>query len=68
MVFFCSSISVVLFDSLGVSRCHNTLSLSSPHLGPIHDLFASYVDSLMVREIFLRTKRFEPLQKLMARF
>ena len=30
-VFFCSGISVVLFHTLGFSRCNNTF-LSSPHL------------------------------------
>ena len=28
----CSDILVVLFDTLGVSKCHNTLFLSSLHL------------------------------------
>ena len=31
VVFFCSGISVVLFHTLGFSRCHNTF-LSSSHL------------------------------------
>ena len=29
VVFFCSGISVVLFDTLGTFRCHNTLFLSN---------------------------------------
>ena len=49
MVFFCSSISVVLLDKLGIFECHNSLFLSSPHLrfiiGLIRDLFVSYVDA-----------------------
>ena len=32
LVFFCCGISVMLFDTPGNSRCHNTLFLSSPHL------------------------------------
>ena len=70
MVFFCSGISVALFHNLGFSKCHDTF-LSSPHLcliiGLIHDLFVPYVDSLMGKETFMRTKCFEPLQKLRAR-
>ena len=31
VVFFCSGISVLLLDTPGISRCHNTLCLSSPH-------------------------------------
>ena len=32
VVLFCSSIPVVLFDNPGISKCHNTLFLLSPHL------------------------------------
>ena len=32
LVFFCSSISVVLLDTLGISKCHKTLFMSSLHL------------------------------------
>ena len=46
LVFFCSSVSVVLFDTPGISRC-----LSSPHLCFIIvficDLFVSRDDPLM---------------------
>ena len=48
LVFFCSSIPVVLFDSTGISKCFNTLFLSSPHLcfiiGFICDLLVSRND------------------------
>ena len=33
VVFFCSTIPVVLFDNPGISKCLNTLFLSSPYLG-----------------------------------
>ena len=60
VVFFCSSISVVLSDTPGIFRCHNMLFLSSPHLrfitGLICDLFVSYVDSLTDYETFMQTK------------
>ena len=36
-------------------------------VGHIRDLFVPYVDSLMGKETFMRTKRFESLQKLGAR-
>ena len=43
MGFLCSGISVVLSYTQGISRCHKTLFLSSPHLlyiiGLIHDFF-----------------------------
>ena len=32
MVFFCSSIPVVLFDNPGISKCLSKLFLLSPHL------------------------------------
>ena len=38
MVILCFGISVLLFATLGISRCHNTLFLSSPHLWFIIDL------------------------------
>ena len=46
---FCSETSVVLFNNLGVSGCHNTLFLSSLYLiiGLTLVLFVPYVDSLM---------------------
>ena len=38
--FFCSGISVVLFHTLGISRCHNSLFLSNSHITDlIYDLF-----------------------------
>ena len=50
-VFFCSGISVVLFDTLGISRCHSMLFLWSPNLsliiGLICNLFVFLVGSLM---------------------
>ena len=30
--FFCSSISMLLYDTLWIFRCHNILFVSSPHL------------------------------------
>ena len=49
VVFLCSGIAVVFFDSQGISRCSKTLILSSPHLrfniDLIHDLHFSCVDS-----------------------
>ena len=51
VVFKCSSISVMLFDILRITRCHNTLFLSCLYLGfiisLIHDLFNSCVNSVM---------------------
>ena len=42
---------MVLFHTLGVSGCHNTMFLSSPHLwliiGLIRDFFVPYVGSLV---------------------
>ena len=35
VVFFCSGISMVLIDTLRISRCHNILFLSSPSPGVI---------------------------------
>ena len=52
--FFCSCISVVLFNTPGISRYHNTLFLSSPYfwfiLGFICDLFISCVIHWCVRK------------------
>ena len=49
VVFFCSSIPVVLFDNPGISKCLNTLCLLSPHLcfmtGFMYDLFVAHNDS-----------------------
>ena len=44
--------------------------MASQHdsMGHIRDLFVPYVYSSMNLETFMRTKRFESLQKLRARF
>ena len=49
VVFFCSSILVILFDNPGISKCLNTFFLLSPHLciiiGVICDLSVARNDS-----------------------
>ena len=52
IVFFCSGISVVLFNSPGISKCHNTLFLSFISL--IHYGPNSYL--CVFCETFMRTK------------
>ena len=51
LVFFCSSVPVVLFDTLGISGVGRNTFLSSPHLCFITvficDLFVSRDDPLM---------------------
>ena len=51
LVGFCFGMPMALFDTLGISRCHNTLFLLGPHLwfsiDLIRDLFVLYVVSLM---------------------
>ena len=63
--------NVVLLDTLRILWRYNTLFMSSPYLRfiiyLIRDLFVSFLDSLMVKETFLRTKCFKPLEKLRAR-
>ena len=62
--------TVVLFHTLGISRWHNTLFLSSPHLRLIIGLtrdfcfLSCFIDGL---GNVMRTKCFETLQKLRAR-
>ena len=61
LVFFCSSVSVVLFDTPGVSRCRSQhVFLSSPHLCFIVFIFVLLVfrdDPLMGKKTFTRTQQ-----------
>ena len=62
LVFFCSSVSVVLFDTPGISRCRSQhVILSSPHvyftIELICDLFVSRDDLLMSKWAFTRTEQ-----------
>ena len=54
LVSFCSSVSVVLFDTPGISMCRSQQVLSSPHLCFIIvficDLFVSRDNPLMSRK------------------
>ena len=63
VVFF----SVVLFQTLGMSRYQNMLFLSSSHLCLIIGLFRDLFVSLMGLETVMLTKCFEPLHKRRAR-
>ena len=58
VVFFCSDILLVSFHSLGIFRCHNALCLSSSptHHMPCTRFVCFYVDSLMGKQTFIRTK------------
>ena len=73
VVFFCSSILVVLFDTQGISGCLNTLFLLSPHLcliiGFTCDLFVVRNDSCkgMKTSHGLNKYMFLSLWKLRAR-
>ena len=72
VVFFCSNILVVLLHTLGILQVAQYVSADSSsltHYRPyiIRDLFVPYVDSLVRKETFMRTKSLEPLQKLRAR-
>ena len=53
--------------SPGVTIRFCRVLISGLIIGLIRDLFVPYVDSLMGREPFMRTKCFEPMQKLRAR-
>ena len=62
LVFFCSTVPVVLFDTLGSPAVgHNTLYLSSPHLCFIilfiRDFFVSPDDPLVRYKTFTRTEQ-----------
>ena len=61
MVFFSSSIPMVLFDNPGISKCLNTLFLLSPHfcviIGFICDLYVARNDSWMRFKTSTRTKQ-----------
>ena len=61
VVFFSSSISVVLFDNPGISKCFNTLVLLKIHLcfniGFICDLFVVRNDVWMSKKNSTRTEQ-----------
>ena len=61
LVFFCSSVPVVLFDTPGISRCRSQHVLSSPYLCFIIvficDLFVSRDDPLMSSKTSTRTEQ-----------